>query len=151
MPSTWPAHEENVTHQISEPNSKQEIFERAQIIGSSQTSLLQSQPIYKGKTVKFEEFLSRSDSSDQSETSGVSSSGNAVDCFTAEYLLNEPATIYPAKSIEKDDISLKEDEPVASEVLLTAHVNELLARKRRRFEGLLIDEDFDPREQHRKN
>ncbi|RKF76410.1 hypothetical protein GcM1_227043 [Golovinomyces cichoracearum] len=71
-----------------------------------------------------------SDSSEQSEASRVNASGNAVDCFTVEYLLDEPATVYPAGGIEKGDTWFKEDDPVASEVLLTAHVNEILARKR---------------------
>ncbi|TQS36903.1 hypothetical protein Golomagni_02637 [Golovinomyces magnicellulatus] len=42
MPSTWPAHEENVSHRISEPDSKQENFERAQMIGRSKAPPLQS-------------------------------------------------------------------------------------------------------------
>ncbi|KAI6245402.1 hypothetical protein HI914_06364 [Erysiphe necator] len=108
-----------------------------------------TQPVYTGKTVKFEEFLSQADASDQSDpNSRVSSSGNAVDYITAEYFLDEPITYDQSKEVETTISKLKIDDPIASEVLLTAHVNELLARKRQRVEELLSDEDAEPRQLH---
>ncbi|RKF56520.1 hypothetical protein GcM3_194025 [Golovinomyces cichoracearum] len=105
--SLWQAYGENTPHQTGEPSGIHENFERDQKFGRSYSPQLQSQPIYKVKTVQFEEFLSRSDSSDQSEASRVNASGNAVDCFRAEYLLDELATIYPARGIEKEDTWFK--------------------------------------------
>ncbi|KAI6247048.1 hypothetical protein HI914_05082 [Erysiphe necator] len=119
------------------------------MIGRSRSPPPKTQPVYTGKTVKFEEFLSQADASDQSEPkSRVSSSGNAVDCFTAEYFLDEPITYDQSKEVETTKSKLKIDEPIAFEALLTAYLNELLARKRQRVEELLNDEDVEPRQQH---
>ncbi|TQS34974.1 hypothetical protein Golomagni_04621 [Golovinomyces magnicellulatus] len=87
--STWSVHKENITHQILEPNGIKVNFKQAQIIGRSHTPLFQPQPKYKGKNLQFEDFLSRSDFSNQSETIIVSTSGNTVDCCMTEYLLYE--------------------------------------------------------------
>ncbi|TQS36023.1 hypothetical protein Golomagni_03540 [Golovinomyces magnicellulatus] len=107
------------------------------MIWKSRSYPAKTQSVYTGKTVKFEVFLSQADASDQSEpTSRVSSLGNAVDCFTAEYFLDEPITYDHDK------------EPIASEVPLTAHVNGFLARKRQRVEELLNGEDVEPRQRH---
>ncbi|RKF78436.1 hypothetical protein GcM3_064035, partial [Golovinomyces cichoracearum] len=149
--SSWQAYGENTTHQTGEPSGIHEYFERDKKFGRSYSPQLQSQPSKKAKTVQFEELLSRSDSSDQSKASRVNASGNVVDFYTAEYLLDEPTSVYAARGIEKEDNCFKEDDPVASEVLLTAHVNGILARKRRRIEDLLNDEDIEPREHQRKN
>lgn len=92
---------------MGEPSGMHENFERDQTFGGSYSPEFQSQPSYKGKIVQLEEFLSRSDSSDQSEASRVNASGKAVDCFTAEYLLDEPATIYPAEESKRRILGLK--------------------------------------------
>ncbi|RKF71096.1 hypothetical protein GcM3_108018 [Golovinomyces cichoracearum] len=95
--SSWQAYGENIPHHTGELSGIHENFERDQTFGRSYSPKFQSQPSYKGKTVPFEELMSRSNSFDQSEASRVNASGNTVDCFTAEYLLDEPATIYPAR------------------------------------------------------
>ncbi|KHJ33948.1 hypothetical protein EV44_g3923 [Erysiphe necator] len=147
--SSWPIHGTETPYQVSESNEIPVNFDRAQMIERSRSPPTKTQPVYTGKTVKFEEFLSQADASDQSEpNSRVSSSGNAVDCFTAEYFLDEPITCDQSKKVETTISKLKIDEPIASEVLLTAHVNELLARKRQRVEELLNDEDVEPRQRH---
>ncbi|KAI6244980.1 hypothetical protein HI914_06895 [Erysiphe necator] len=147
--SSWPIHGTETPYQVSESNDIPVNFDRAQMIERSRSPPTKTQPVYTGKTVKFEEFLSQADASDQSEpNSRVSSSGNAVDCFTAEYFLDEPITCDQSKKVETTISKLKIDEPIASEVLLTAHVNELLARKCQRVEELLNDEDVEPRQRH---
>ncbi|TQS38712.1 hypothetical protein Golomagni_00783 [Golovinomyces magnicellulatus] len=122
IPSSWPIHGTETPYQVLESYDIPVNFDHAQMIGKSRSHPAKTQSLYTGNTVKFEEFLSQADASDQSEPT--------------------------SREVETTISKLKMDEPIASEVLLTAHVNELLARKRQRVEELHNVEDVEPRLRH---
>ncbi|RKF80753.1 hypothetical protein GcM1_190025 [Golovinomyces cichoracearum] len=95
--SSWQVYGENIPKQTGELRGIHENFERDKKFGRSYSPKIQSQPSYKGKTVPFEELMGRSNPFDQSKASRVNASSNAVEFFTAEYLLDKSASIYSVR------------------------------------------------------